>query len=315
MRLRIAARTALTTAITPAVLWPMTGGGMQAAAPIAIGFMTGIFANMAVRDPNAGEQLTTMLLLMFPPVASVSLASYLSAWPWLADLVFVIVVTVAALARVARPRGMALAMVGFIGYFIGVILHPPLFVLPHLAIAVGIAVGVAALVRFAIIRDDPDAALRHVNGHLARRVDRILERADLLLADGPHSPSESGTHRSHYEIARLNDALIAAVDQLDRVGAGEDEHRHLSDSFFRLELAAERLMRLVARRPDRPDTAAARRRIAGLRRAIAAGTVTLPSGGGRDEGQALLAALDGLQSALAEVLATGSGPAAGSGRP
>jgi hypothetical protein len=305
LRLQLAARTVVSTSITLTALLLWTGGTLQAAASIALAFAVSMFANINVRDPKARQQAWTLALLALPALGACVLASFLSHWPWIADVGFIVVVTLAVFARPAGPRWMALAMVGYISYFIGVIIHPPLASAPQLAASVAIALAAAALTRFALLRDSPRLALQQVRLHIDRRIDRILDEADIRLEEGRRRRSESEVRRSHIEMAQLNDALLVAQDQIEALEGPDDDARlRLSACFFRLELAAERLMRLAARHPDLPDHRQARERIAALRGALRAGqALRQPPGQHRSADEKLLGSLDELQRALGDVFA------------
>lgn len=317
LRLKVAARTVLSAAITMTALLLITRGeGMKvAAAAIALGFLTSIFSNMTVRDPSARQQATTLALLILPALASVSLASFLSPWPIISDCVFVAVVMAAALARGAGPRGMALGMIGFIAYFAGVIIHPPLAEMPLLAGAVAIGLSASALNRFLFFPDDPQKTLEHVRGHLDRRIDRILGLVDGLLdrSREEHAAhlSEAEIHQVHYEIARLNDALLIAQEQIEQLDHAEEQRLDcLSDSLFGIELAAERIARLSLERPARLDNPPIRQRIRALRAVLKRTDVPEPPPEHKRRPSSFIDALDDLQRAASELAALTKTPSA-----
>ena len=224
LRFRMAARTLISAGATLGALLLLLGGAsLQAIAAIMLGFMSCLFSNIAVRDPHIRQQAVTLSLLPLPTLGSVAVASYLSAWPWASDLGFIVVVMAAAAARSFGPRGMALGMVAFIAYFVGVILKPPLTDMPNLAIAVAIGIGAAAAVRLALLPDRPRAALVHMQRYIYRRLERLIRLADEMLASDPGERAGE-THvslrRARAEIARLQDALLAAQEQLEFAPGG-----------------------------------------------------------------------------------------------
>ncbi|HZD89394.1 MAG TPA: hypothetical protein VE224_04805 [Pseudolabrys sp.] len=303
LRLRIAIRTVISASMTlTALLLLFAGGGRPADAAIALGFMTSIFSNMVVRDPGPWQQGLTLGLISLPALGSVALSSYLSHWQWTADIGFIVVVMAASLAPLAGPRGRAMGMVGFISYFVGEIIHPPLGDMPHLAIAVFVGIGAAALTRFVLLREKPQAALRQVRRHIDRRVDRILSHVDELLGSSGNREkmrSEARHHRSNYEIARLNDALLVAQDQIDAVEeAGPQLRRDVAARMFAIELAAERLVRMGVRHADAPGADAARRRIAALQAELRQEELPAADGQMAGEPDNLCMAVDDLRRAL-----------------
>lgn len=304
LRLRTAARTVISAAITLAILLLLLGDrGTSAAAPVALGFMVSNFANMTVRDTGPPQQAATLALLAVPALACVVLATVLAPIPWAADLVFIVVVTGAALARMAGPRGNAIGMVAFISYFIGDVTRPPLADLPQLAFAVVLATAAAAAARFVLLPDRPGAALHRAKRHIDRRIGRILAEVDEILATeaGDETPSEeqSRRHRMHRELGRLNDAFLIAQDQIQSL-EDWDMAQATWSAFFAVELTAERLIRMAARERRSPDVDAVRARLAQLQQRLLVGLVPPPPGFSRAPAQ-LAATLDELQEALARL--------------
>ena len=256
LRFRMASRTLISAGATLGALLLLLGSAnRQAIAAIFLGFMSCLFSNITVRDPHFRQQAVTLSLLPLPALGSVALASFLSTRPWAADLGFVAVVMAAAAARSLGPRGTSLGMVAFISYFVGEILKPPLSDMPNLAIAVGIGIGAAAAVRLLLLPDRPQAALDHIRREIYRRLERLIRLADAMLASDPNALADE-THalreRSRAEIARLQDTLLAAQEQLDSLDPDE-ARSHAPSALFTLGLDAERLARITAReRPDAP---------------------------------------------------------------
>ncbi|HVV94093.1 MAG TPA: hypothetical protein VHD15_11790 [Hyphomicrobiales bacterium] len=311
LRLTIAGRTTISAALTlTALLLLFADAGLAAAAPVGLGFMVSNFANMSVRDRERSQQAVTLVLLAVPALVGVALASILaSRWPWAADIGFVVVVALAALARMAGPRWMAVGMVGFIAYFIGDIIRPPLASMPALAIAVAIALASAALARFLLLPDRPGFTLRQVRRHIQRRIGRLLDEVEDLLADAQAPLAEGRVHRLHYELGRLDDAVLVATDQIGTARALDDDApRPLGRALFVLQLAAERLARAAVRRPLARDAATVRPQVAALRDRVEAAAavgepvLTTAPAVTADAG-ALATALGELQSALAALAA------------
>ena len=305
LRLRTAGRTVLSAATTLTALLLLYGNaGTRAAAPIALGFMVSNFANMSVRDQKPWQQGLSLALLALPALGCVALSSFLSAWPWAADLGFVAVIAAATLARMLGPRGMSMGMVAFISYFIGVVTRPPLWELPQMAVAVSIAIAAAGFIRIVVLPDRPRAALRQVRVHIRRRVNRILSEVDEVLSSDATRPTprqeEARRHRMHREIARLNDALLIAEDQIEELEETESEELTVRERFFALELAAERLMRLAARHRHAPDRAIVRAQIAELQEFLSTNRTLSMLDAAKPAGE-LGTALAELQRALADL--------------
>lgn len=256
LRFRMALRTLISAGATLGALLALLGSAnLQAIAAIFLGFVSCLFSNISVRDTHFRQQAITLSLLPLPALGSVAAASFLSARPWAVDLGFVAVVMAAAAARSLGPRGMAVGMVGFISYFVGVILKPPLADMPNLAIAVVIGTGAAAVVRLVLLPDRPRAALQHIRREIYRRLERLIRLTEEMLASDPSERADE-THalrdRSRAAIARLQDTLLAAQEQLDSLKRDDGQQRAPS-TLFALGLDAERLTRIAAlERPDAP---------------------------------------------------------------
>lgn len=303
IRLRMACRAILAGAASLAVLLPATGGAShKAIAAIALAFMLGIISSVAVRDRERVQQALTFALLPPSALGAVALSSYLSSWPWAADLGFVIVATAVASTRTLGPRGTALGMVAFIGYFMGEIMHVPVRAMPLLALGIGVGLGASAFMRFLVLPEDPKATLRHVARHLRRRVSRVLSQSARMLAQRPAGAESQ--QRMHRELSRLNDTFQIADQQVESVGQTQEESA-LRDRILAVELAAERVLRLAggAHAEDRKGNSA---RLNALAHDLRLGQRSVPRSGPAPAEAAeryrqapLSAALDALEKALA----------------
>lgn len=305
IRLKMASRGVLSAAITMTILLLATNAASRGElTAIALGFMVSIISNIAVRDAEPAQQALTLALLALPALGSIALASYLSRWPWLGDIAFVAVATLASLARAIGPRGMAIGFVAFIVYFVGEIIHPPLAAMPMLAVGIGLGLAASALMRFAILPDNGVATMRHVAWHLRRRVARLLaEAADMLARERSAARLR---HRMHVELARLNDTLMIADQQIGDI-ARLQEANALRDRALAVELAAERVLRIASggQAEDREGNCA---RLNSLAHRLRAGQLPAPRSGphpvqapDRYRRAPLGAALDALESALASL--------------
>ncbi len=224
---------------------------------IALGFMIAQFSAVSVRDPKPRQQLVTTLLMPLPALAAISLAAVLAASSIVSDLGLLAVIFAAMLARALGPRGTAFGMLGFIAYYIGQALRPKLGQLPYDVIAAALATAWVALFRFVLLPDRPERALPRTVRSFERRIARLLGAVETLITDGAPGPRTRRALRRH--IARLEEAVLAAEDQIVAVGGGKTDavSTRLGRRLFELELAAERLARvsLGAGPPAAPDPA------------------------------------------------------------
>lgn len=254
-RLQMAGRSVLSATIALSALAMMNVHWSMPIAGIALGLMVSIFSTMMVRDPGKGHQAVTIALLMIPSMLAITISAVLAPWQWALDLAFVALVVGITLARQAGPRGMAMGMTAFISYFIGAILKPHLAQLPYLAFAVSIGLGCSALVRFVILPPMPRFSFRQSIRHIERRVSRVLDAVQAnLQAEDPSRFGSRAYNRMHREMARLNDAIVAAQGEAEGLGGAENQPLDaLSDALFRVDLAAERLIRSASFRPPPPQ--------------------------------------------------------------
>ncbi len=302
LRLNQGIRTDVSAAMTLTILILVTGGtDRNAIGVIGLGFMTSIFSNSAVPSTNRVDEAKTLALLVFPALASVALSSFLSPRPWIGEIGFVLVISLAVLARRTGPRGTAMGMIAFISYFIGEIMRPPLTLMPELAMAAVTGIGAAALNRFLLFRVKPEAALKHVKWNIRRRVSNMLDRAKGWLPVGEGEMETEARHRRmNAEIARLDDAVMIARGQIENLRS-ENMAAKMCDALFDLELAAERFIRLSNSASGAVASASLQDRIARLQKFLRGDVKSLSSIPNRSN-EPTEAALDQLEKALAKTL-------------
>jgi len=302
LRLRVAGRAVCAATAALGVMLPLAGSQLGAT---GLAFMLAVNSSIAVRDATPQAQAVTLALLPVPALGAVVLSGVLADWPLLGKLAFIAVAVAAVLARQAGPRGMALGMVGFIAYFIAEITRPALATLPLLALGIGVGIAASALMRFVLLPDRLAATLRHIERDLRRRTARILAQAARMLRGG--AGQERDVRRTHREIARLNDTFQIAEDQLHALG-GTEAAQALERRFFALELAGERVLRIVANGNAVAERDIALPRIQHLARLLQRGDLPPPRQAAQAQGATgtarrhapLSAALDALEDTLAQ---------------
>lgn len=309
LRLGAALRVTLSAAVILTVLLLLQHVAEVPNAAVGLGLMVGIFGSMTLQDPTPAQQRVTLLLLPLPALAGAAAGAFLSRWTWVPEVGFVLVVLGASLARMLGPRGMTFGMIGYIAYFLGIIMRPPLSQFAIEAAAVGIAVAAAYAVRFHLVRAWPELSLRHILLDTRHRIARLLGEIEAALGAGDWGSGRQ--HRLHRDMARLNDAMLAAEQQIESLGGRRArpavQASRLGPCLLELELTAERVVRAAtAKMPDAGSPNAARRQIAALREALLAEDEAAPlqiaaSAGSNSLGQAL----DSMRRALAALPAAG----------
>ncbi|WP_024794818.1 FUSC family protein [Tomitella biformata] len=220
---------------------------------------------LMVKDRTLREREITTALLLAPAIAGVSVAAVLNAH-WLAeDVGLVLAVFVAVWVRRFGPRGTALGMVGFFGYFFGLLTHATVDALPMLILAIAVGVASSLLVRVAIIRERPRLQLQRLSSSL-----RVASRAVL---DAALAADRSSPRRLHAQLDRLGETAMAVDDWQDRfrtarhvdVSAGE-----LSARVFEAQISMEQAASaLWEQDPSFPPPAPLRDSVAALRAVLA----------------------------------------------
>ncbi|HXP56408.1 MAG TPA: FUSC family protein [Streptosporangiaceae bacterium] len=252
-RARQGARAALTVA---GAFFAADGVARLTGQSIAIALLAavvGMLTTVAVNDPTPRQRAVTMALVPAAAVPVMLLGAALGGEQWAADAVFVVVLALVTYVRRFGPRAMALGMVSYMAYFFTLFLGAKPDQLPWLAVSALIGVAVAALMRFAIIRDstahEGDRARRMLFGRLSR----LLDAASSLLELAGNDGSQGGRPRRSRQLRRrvrrragdLNEACLIVEAQLEDgaggpAGAdGDPRQAQARQWVFDIELAGE----------------------------------------------------------------------------
>ena len=97
-----------------------------------LGALITMVSARSVNEPDPRRQRITMALLPLPTALAIIAAALVAPHPVIGDVLFVVVVFVAAYARRFGPRGTALGMVTFMSYFFSLYLRAQFSELPWL---------------------------------------------------------------------------------------------------------------------------------------------------------------------------------------
>lgn len=202
-----------------------------------VGTMMGMMGSQLATDATHREQRRTTLLMVLPAGAAVTVGTLTAGIPLLGAAGFAATIFLAAFVRRFGPRGLALGMISFFGFFTALFFHAQLAQLPALLGAICVAIGIAFAVRFAIVPDRPRLELRRFVRSLRKTVAIVLWE----LTDIPERPrlTRSLLRRLRREADRLNDAALAVEDLLTRCQPA------LRLRVFDLELGADRVLSAV----------------------------------------------------------------------
>jgi uncharacterized membrane protein YccC len=213
--------------------------------PIAYGLaiILSIEGGVAVRDRTRLDQVKTRLLGCIASLLCVAAASALEQHRVVSDLLFLLVIFCASLARIYGPRGFAVGMFAFTSYFIGAYLRPPIAQLPLAVLGPVVAALVAHGVRTWIFFDDRKRDVLQALVALQGRTNDILARLELVAAAGTCTEMDRLALQRLEE--RLKDVVLMAESLLplsgeeDAGAEGRNARAFAAMNIFDLHLAAE----------------------------------------------------------------------------
>jgi hypothetical protein len=140
-----------------------------------IGAIVGLLASFGIVDKTARDQLVTTLLLPVPMIAALVLGIALGGHRLLALVSLAVIVAVGTYLRRFGPRGLIGGIVLFIGDFLGFYLHSMVTLgdVGWLAAEIGVGIGVAIVVRFALFYPHQAKALERTQRSFAARARKV----------------------------------------------------------------------------------------------------------------------------------------------
>ncbi|MFC4949728.1 FUSC family protein [Pseudonocardia sp. GCM10023141] len=277
--------------------------------PITVVLIAGVLAmasNLAVNEPELGRLRVTTALMLLPALGAVAGGTLLAPHRIVADAVFVVVMVVAAYIRRWGPRGNALGMAAFFGYFFTQFLQAAVAQLPSLLVATVIGIGSTLLLRGFLFTEHSERTLARLSRAFRAHVHALVEAVAGLLQLPPDATA-ADIERELVDVrsarTKLNETALLVVDRLERddhPGAEHDEALELR--VLDAELAAERLSvatrRLVQGEPFPDD----------VRRTLAAGLQSLGAATATGtEPSVVSALLDSSRRSVASIVAETDG--------
>src|SRR5699024_7124244 len=242
--LLLAARATASVMLTLLILYLLTQLLRLSPTLLLIGGAMAMFSVIAVNDSARRQQIITSALLPLPAMASITAGTLLAALPFAADAVFVVIIFAAVYVRRFGPRAFAFGMIGFIAYFIGMILAPEVGALPWLFVAICIGDGSGFLMRYVLLPERPRHALKRMLRAFIALSGRTLDDVITALESGNTAALRSRSLRRHQ--MRLNEIAIATESQLEKVLPGTAQssatRTRLALASLDLELRTERVV-------------------------------------------------------------------------
>ncbi len=249
-RLRVASRVTLTIALSFGALLAINY--LLVPLPTAsygLGIVLSIEGGVAVRDKGGTPQLITRLLGCLASIVVVGIAASLEAYRYVSDCVFLLVIFLAASARVFGARGHAVGMFAFTSYFMGAYFRPPLAELPLVAIGPVVSALIGHLVRSVVLADDWRRDLLRSLESVRGRINQILFKIAALSAHGRFLETDRQELNQLEE--RLKEVVLMAESFIPRPPSGVLEAAtepagELAIRLFDAHLAAETAIVLSA---------------------------------------------------------------------
>lgn len=240
VRLRYAARAVLAVALAAATLTLL---GIPATA-LLLGCVAAMVCSTSMRAGTPGQRAVNILLFGPAMAASLTLASLLSPYRVLGDVVFVAVMFLAVYIRRFDQLGTSIGMGIFMAYFFATYLHAAPSSLPTMYLSVAIGLISCAIMALLVFRDTPASLLRRTTLSIRAQVARLVDELAELLDDGERRGDAEDVPRSvARQATRLHETTLQIEDNADRLGLDPRWQRELVDA----ELSADRLARATVR--------------------------------------------------------------------
>lgn len=155
---------------------------------VLIGAALAMVSSIAIGDPEPAAQRWSLLAGLAAAAAAVALGTVAASSELLAGAVLCAIVFAGVLARAIGPRGLAVGMMAFMGYFFALFARVPPARLPAVIGAVAVGGAVAYAARFWIVRERPERVRAEVLRAFRARVQLLLDDLARDAAAGADSP-------------------------------------------------------------------------------------------------------------------------------
>ncbi|MTD58786.1 FUSC family protein [Amycolatopsis pithecellobii] len=167
-----------------------------------------------VNDRTESAQAVTLILAMCGGALSLTVAALGSTRPPLDSVLFILLIFLAVYAQRFAPRGPAIGALAFFMFFFAMFLQIRFDQLPLYLPALALGIGSNAVMRFVILRRDPERELVRIRGAFRARLGRHAAAAAAYLASGG---SERRRTQLRHADTRLHEAVLMIEDAIDEV--------------------------------------------------------------------------------------------------
>ena len=220
--------------------------GTVVAVPVTdriVGFAIALFIAATVRDGTPRQRFITIAVSPISAFATTALAAVLLDQRLAAAIVMPLIMFAVAYGAARGPRYGSLAMVGLIGYMMGLVSRQPPDTLPIRLVVLILAAGDAALVRHVLLPERPQAELDRLRRAIHAGIDRVLSRIAAAVATGVWTdPLRADLHRDVY---RLGETVMLAQARVAALAAQIPGQQNSWLHLLAIELGIERTARVA----------------------------------------------------------------------
>ena len=181
------------------------------------------------REPTLRQRQRTLLVLGLTAGVATMAAALLHGQGPAGDSCFLFLVFLGFLLQPRGPRFLGIGLVSVVVTYVGLYLELPSDTLPRQVLAIAAVLPVIAFACFVAVPVNPVATQRRMVAAVQARAARVLQAAR----------AEAAPARLQHELVRLNEAALAADDQLALIHPGGRSALHAG--LVDVELAAARL--------------------------------------------------------------------------
>ncbi|GAB2971559.1 FUSC family protein [Amycolatopsis acidiphila] len=167
-----------------------------------------------VNDRTPRAQAVTLVLAFCSGALSLTVASIGITRPPLDSVLFILLIFLAVYAQRFAPRGPALGALAFFMFFFSMFLQIHFAQLPQYVLALAVGVAGNALMRFVVLRRDPQRELVRIRRAFRARLGRHAAAAAAYLAGGGSERRRNQLRRAD---SRLHEAVLMIEDAIDEV--------------------------------------------------------------------------------------------------
>ncbi|MEU7305286.1 FUSC family protein [Streptomyces sp. NPDC007206] len=194
---------------------------LHAPVPVLVtGALTAMASTVAVTEPRPRDQALTLAAGVPVTLAITALGSALAPYRVVADVVFVLLIFAALHVRRLGPRATTLGVFAFQLFFVTQFVQARVAQLPQLFLAVTVAFGSSALVRFAVLRSNEERTSARLHRAFRVRLAYVLDALIEVTDGGPRAPRAAravdGLRR---RVVRLHTAASMVQDRQPGGGA------------------------------------------------------------------------------------------------